>query len=151
MRIDVTVPGMLNAAIKTAPSFTGRVIAEIVVEAHDTVDLGAAQVEGRGNDGDGIGRYVPELMLHRMENGEEGAGTLTILLYGGGDSGRPVSGTHTAAARMGAPMTRVLTRAVMASMSFRSTMPGPSKGASVARAMRSGSLRQSGARPCAGR
>ena len=129
----------------------GRSSPEVVIEADDAMHLGAAQVERGGDGGNGVGRHVSELVLDGVQDREQRAGTMAILLDGDGDGRFPVDGGHTAAARVSAGITRARMKSAMASTSFRSMRPGPSNGASVAMAMRSGSLAQSGARPCAGR
>ena len=122
----------------------GRRAAEVVVEAHDAVHLGAGQVERGGDGGNRVGRHVAELVLDGVQDGQQGAGTMAILLDGGGDGRFPVDCGHTAAARVDAGM-RARMKSAMAAVSFRSRKPGPSNGASVAKAMRSGSFAQSGA------
>src|SRR5439155_6791178 len=53
-----------------------RRVAQVVVEADDAVDLGAGQIQAAGNHRDSRGRYVPEFIMHGVQDGQQRTGHL---------------------------------------------------------------------------
>jgi hypothetical protein len=57
----------------------GGLIAEIVIEGEDAVNLGARQVQRRCDHGSGGFRHVTERFLHRMQDHQRRAFELVML------------------------------------------------------------------------
>src|SRR5690606_12095034 len=58
-----------------------RVLAKVVIEGNDAMDLGATEVERIGNDWQGLLRYIAEFFLNTMKDRQQRSLKPLHLLY----------------------------------------------------------------------